>query len=349
MKRGPSRRRILFTKSPLNPEATLLLRFVLIFALFALTFTVFWWDRAGLADHHDGVVSFTDVIYFTMVTITTVGYGDIVPVTDRARLIDAIFVTPIRIFVWFIFLGTAYQLVIQKVIEDFRMTMLQRRLTRHVIILGFGGRGSTAAQELVAQGVPAGEIVIIDHEQSRIEQAAEQGFVALHGEAAREELLRVAGAERARAAVLALDRDDTTVLAVLTLRSLNSTMRIVATVHEDENIKLVRGSGADMTLSAARLGGFLLADSLAGKHTVDLLGDMMSRGGSVALFERDALPQDIDRSVRELGDELVIKLIRDGKSYPFWHAPQLRIKAGDRLVGIRRDSDAQRLDVLNES
>lgn len=59
-------------------------------------------DRGGLRDQVDGDMSFLDVVYFTMVTVTTVGYGDIVPVSDRARVLDAVVVSPIRIFVWFI-------------------------------------------------------------------------------------------------------------------------------------------------------------------------------------------------------------------------------------------------------
>ena len=94
-------------------------------ALFLIVIAVFWFDRDGLRDHADGSISFTDVVYFTMVSVTTVGYGDIVPVTRQARLVDAMLVTPIRLFIWLIFIGTAHQLVLQRLIEEFRMRRLQ--------------------------------------------------------------------------------------------------------------------------------------------------------------------------------------------------------------------------------
>jgi voltage-gated potassium channel len=68
---------------------------------------IHWGDREGLRDSHDGVVSLLDVFYFTMISITTTGFGDIAPVSDRSRLIEAVIVTPIRFAVIFIFVGTA--------------------------------------------------------------------------------------------------------------------------------------------------------------------------------------------------------------------------------------------------
>ena len=153
---------ILVRKAANPPEITLLLRAGMVLLLVASVFLVFLVDREGLRDQIDGHVSVLDVFYFTMVTITTVGYGDIVPVSDPARFIDAFFVTPVRIFVWLIFLGTAYQLVLQRFIEEWRMMRLQRELMDHVIICGYGHSGSIAASELVTRGWDHEEIVIID-------------------------------------------------------------------------------------------------------------------------------------------------------------------------------------------
>lgn len=71
----------------------LLTRLAIALALFGLVFGLLWWDRDGLPDQRDGKVSFTDVVYFTTITVTTVSYGDIVPVSIRARLLDALVVT----------------------------------------------------------------------------------------------------------------------------------------------------------------------------------------------------------------------------------------------------------------
>ncbi len=168
----------------------------------------------------------TDVIYFTMITITTVGYGDIVPVSDAARLIDAFFVTPVRIFVWFMFLGTAYQLVFQRLIEEWRMTRLQRDLQGHVVLCGFGHSGSIAASELLLRGWKPEEVVVIDPDANEVQRAADRGFIGMHGDASSEELLKVAAVDRASSVIVSVGRDDTTVLVVLTVREIAKQVRI---------------------------------------------------------------------------------------------------------------------------
>lgn len=338
MTRRRGRGRILFTKAPLPPEATLALRVLTILVLMVTVLLVFWLDREGLRDNIDGHVSFTDVVYFTMVTVTTVGYGDIVPVSDSARLIDSLFVTPIRIFIWFLFLGTAYQLLIKKVVEDLRMMRLQKDLRDHILVLGFDGSGTTAVRELLAQGIPAGGIVVVDSSEERVQAAADLGCIGLNGEATREELLRVAGAERARAAILALGRDDSTVLAILTLRSLSRSLRVIATVQEAENQKLVRQSGADAIVAPYQVGGFLLADAVTSLSSIDLLTDLLSCEGDMSITERPAATDEVNRPVREIRDKLVLAIRRDGATLRFWEDAAIRVQAGDILIAISHNA-----------
>lgn len=77
-------RRVLYTKAPVSPERMLLNRVLLVLLMIGLVMALLWFDRDGLKDNLDGHVSFSDVVYFTMITITTVGYGDIVPVRSPA-------------------------------------------------------------------------------------------------------------------------------------------------------------------------------------------------------------------------------------------------------------------------
>lgn len=173
------RQRVLFTKAPVPAERMLLVRLGLVLGLLFLAFLIFWLDRDGLVDNRDGHVSLTDVIYFTMVTVTTVGYGDIAPVTDQARIVDALLVTPIRLFIFLIFLGTAYEMVLRRIIEGFRMRRLQQRLRDHIVICGFGHTGRTAAAEIVAKGHPPDGIVAIDPAESALLEASEAGYIGL--------------------------------------------------------------------------------------------------------------------------------------------------------------------------
>ena len=214
-----------------------------------------------LARLSDGHVSFTDIVYFTFITVTSVGYGDIVPVTTTARLIDALFVTPVRLFVWIIFLGTAYQFVAQKIIEEFRMRLRQSQLTGHIVICGYGLSGRSAAAELLRRGENPAHIVVIDRSEDALLEAAEAGMVGLRGDATRELLLTDANIHAARTAIVCLGRDDTAVLCTLTMHSLAPDLRIVAMVKEAENEQLLQRGGASATICPSIVSGILMANS----------------------------------------------------------------------------------------
>jgi voltage-gated potassium channel len=328
----------LFVGGELSVRRTLLIRAGLLAMLFLLVIAVFWFDRDGLRDHSDGEISFSDVVYFTMVSVTTVGYGDIVPVTRQARIVDALLVTPIRLFIWLIFVGTAYQLVLQRFIEDFRMRRLQSQLHDHVIICGYGHSGRCAAAELVARGIDKRQIFIVDIDRARLEAAAEHGHVGILSDARNEQTLREAMLPTARALFVCTDRDDTNVLIVLTARHLSPTVRIVARVEEAENEKLVRQSGANATVLPSRVGGILMADSLESSALAAYVMDLITAGGRVMLVEREARPEDVGHLPTELND-LIVRVMRGNESYGFWQ-PDARIQPGDRLMVIRPNQEA---------
>lgn len=323
----------LFVGGEATLRRKLVARAAVVVALYFAVVLVFWIDRGGLVDHHDHKVSFVDVVYFSMVTVTTVGYGDIVPVTPTARTIDALFVTPVRLFIWLIFLGTAYQLVLQQFIEDLRMRILQSKLRDHVIIAGFGHSGRCAAAELVARGVDKKQVLVIDKDQTRTEQAAEFGYIGLLGDAAREEFLREAMLDTARAIFVCTDRDDTNVLIVLTIRHLSTRVRVVARVEEAENEKLLKQSGANATVLPSRVGGLLMAGSLDSSALLAYVMDLVTAGGRVTLLERQAQPHEVGKAPREITDELIVRITRHNEQLNV-SDPNVRIAPGDLLVVI---------------
>lgn len=299
--------------------------------LILLVITVFLLDRDGLRDSIDGHVSFIDVIYFSFVTITTVGYGDIVPVTASARLFDALLVTPIRLIVWLIFLGTAYQFVVQRIIEDLRMRIRQSELEGHIVFCGFGLGGSSAVNELLSRGAAREKVVVIDSDEAAVLRASELGLVGLRGDATREATLKDARVASARTAVVSLGRDDTSVLAVLTLRALAPQLRIVAMVKEAENEPLLRQGGASATICPSTIGGMLMANSLENSNIARYMLDMLTSQGRVMLKERTATAEDVGRPPTALADGIALHVLRADRIIDFWE-PGATILAGDRLL-----------------
>ncbi len=322
----------LFIGGERSVRRTLAVRMIAVVLLMISVFLVFWLDRDGLRDHQDGEVSLSDVVYFSMVTITTVGYGDVVPVSRRARVLDALLVTPIRLFIWLIFLGTAYQLVLQRLFEDIRMRMVRANLNDHIIICGYGHSGTCAAEELVARGLDRKQILVIDAVQASVEQAAEHGFIGLLGDVTSEEVLRRAMLESARALFVCTDHDDTNVLVVLTARHLSSRVRIIARVEEPENEKLLRQSGANATVLPSRIGGILMADSLDSSALLKYVMDLISAGGKIVLEEREAGTEDVGRMAEDIPH--VVRVMRSGRPINPGVADS-RIQTGDKLVTVR--------------
>lgn len=320
---------------PRRPGQILLNRGLLLLSLLGSVVAAFWFERDGLKDHLDGHVSFRDVLYFTAVTISTVGYGDIVPASHSTRLLDAAIVTPLRLLMWFIFLGTAYEFTMQRWLEQFRVNYLQRNLNNHLVICGYGHSGQSAAAEALAKGTDRRQIVVLDRDEKRLAQAVEAGFIGVRGDACQAGTLKDCGVERARAVLVCVGRDDTAVLLVLTIRQLSASVRVVCNVEDIENASLIVQAGANSTIMPATVGGYLMANSIESPRVADYINDLLSASGPVELVEREARASEIGRPLRELGPGIVVRIHRDGETIGFWEQERARVQQRDILLEIR--------------
>lgn len=314
-------------------------RLALAFGVLALLTALLWFDRAGLRDNAfpDHPVGFVDVFYFTVVSLATVGYGDIAPVTDQARLINALVMTPMRIFVWVLFLGTAYELTLLRLRlrEEYQMRQLHDRLDGHVIVCGFGVKGRAIVNELLAHDHSRENIVIIDPHEDAVAEATKQDFAAFRGDASSEELLRAAAIEKAAYVLAAPNRDDACVLICLTVRNLNPTVHIVAAAREEENIKLLYRSGADMVVAPSVAGGRLMAAAVRQKAVAQFLDDVLAFGHGIRAAERVVRADEEGLLVRDLPDlteMLVLGVARGDEHIHFPQLPTFRLKPGDAVV-----------------
>jgi voltage-gated potassium channel len=321
-------------RSGLPDWASLALRVTLALGLIGIALGGHWFDREGLRDNIDGAISFTDVLYFTMITVTTVGYGDIVPVTDAARMFDTFVVTPIRLFVWLLFLGTAYDFLLKRTWQRWRMSVIQRRLTGHVVIAGYGSSGTEALRELCRRGTDKASIVVIDRNREALDHAEQCGAVVLDGDATRDVTLEAARIAQASTLMVSAGRDDTTILIVLTARRLSQGVRISAVIRSDDNEALARQAGADVVINPASFAGLLLAGSTNGPHVAEYLTDLAAAHGRVALRERDATAQDVGRPLSGLTTGLGVRMFRNGECIGFDQPQAKRVEIGDRIVEI---------------
>ena len=311
------------------------IRLGLALGLIMLVVLIHWFDRDGLHDNYDGHISFLDVVYFTMISITTTGFGDIAPISDRARLIEAVIVTPVRVAVLFIFVGTAYNFIIKRSWEKFRMARIQKQLSNHVVVLGFGVSGSEAVHELIERGTDPGTIVVMDPGEDRLQIAEELGCNVICADAARDESLLAVRIREASAVLVSAGRDDTSILIVLTVRHLAPKVPISVVVRAADNELLARQAGADNVINPVRFTGLLLAGSAQGAHIADYLADLASVTGRVQLVERPARPEELGRPLSELASGgKGLRIYRNGEAIGFWEPGACALQAGDVVVEI---------------
>ncbi|TMJ19359.1 MAG: potassium channel family protein [Alphaproteobacteria bacterium] len=321
-------------KSPLPVWAQIGWRAALVLGLLLFTLAVHWIERDGLHDNLDGEVSFVDVIYFTMISITTTGYGDVVPVADHTRLFDALVVTPIRIFFVLIFIGTAYTFVFRRTWDKWQMARLQRTLSGHVIVAGYGTSGSEAVDELIARGTAASNIVVIDCSGEVLERAEALGCAILQADASRDETLNAVHINRARALVISAGSDDTSILIVLTARHLAPGLTISVSVRNEDNELLARQAGATTVINPVSFAGLLLAGSTHGAHIADYIADLASSSGRVRLHERLVTDEECGKPLSGITRGLGVRLYRDGRPYGFWEPEAKSLIPGDCIVEI---------------
>lgn len=321
-------------KSPLPVWAQIGWRVALVLGLLAFAIAVHWLERDGLSDNLDGHVSFLDVIYFTMISITTTGYGDVVPVTDTTRMFDALVVTPIRVFFVLIFIGTAYTFIFRRTWDKWRMAKLQKTLGNHIVVAGFGTSGSEAVDELISRGARAQDIVVIDCEEEALERAESLGCAILNADATRDRTLQAVHIDRARAMIISAGRDDTSILITLTARHLAPDLKISIAVRNEDNELPARQAGATTVINPVSFAGLLLAGSTHGAHIADYIADLASSSGRVQLHEREVTPEECGKPLSAIAKGLGVRVYRGGRPFGFWEPESASLVPGDTIVEI---------------
>jgi len=316
-------------------------RALLALALIGIALAVHWFDRDGLRQNSGEPVTFADILYFTMITVTTVGYGDIVPVTQQARMFDTFVVTPIRLFVWLIFLGTAYNFLLKRVWEKWRMNVIQRHLENHVIVAGYGTSGSEAMSELVRRGADPNMIVVVDENAGALRAAEACGATVMEGNATRNAALQAARVESARALIVSAGRDDTSILIVLTARRLARDIPISVVIRSQDNEAIAHQAGANTVINPASFAGLLLAGSTHGAHTADYMADLAASGGRVALRERSVTQDEVGKPLADLQTGLGHRIYRGRKIFGFWEPEAKRLEEGDLIVEVVPRSECE--------
>ncbi|WP_199434013.1 potassium channel family protein [Qaidamihabitans albus] len=308
-------------------------------ALLAMVLLVYF-DRDGYSDVNDDGVSLLDAFYYATVSLSTTGYGDIAPVTDTARLINVVLITPLRVLFLIVLIGTTLEVLTERSRQALRIQKWRRKVRDHVVVIGFGTKGRSAVNTLlVDENMEPNQVVVVDTDQEALDSAAARGLITVHGTATRADVLRVAGVQRARSIVVAANRDDTAVLVTLTARELAPKAHIISSVREAENVHLVKQSGADQVVVSSETAGRLLGMATRSPLVVAMVEDLLTPEAGLAIAERQVEASEEGGSPRHLPD-IVLGIVRDGRLFRV-DAPEAdAIEHGDRLLYIQKVTPA---------
>ncbi len=300
-----------------------------------------------------GEATLFDCFYMTIITLSTVGYGEVIPLDVPGRIFSAVLIvfgmgsliyfgsTVLAFWVEFDLRGVRRRKRMQKTID---------RLSNHIVVCGIGVTGHQVVRDLLESGTP---FVIIDVDHDKITHVCEMHPGAaevipyVHGDATEDWVLKQAGIERASGVVAALRNDKDNLYLILSARQLNPALRIVARAMEKDAPPKMLRAGADRVVAPNLLGGMRIASEMIRPDVVEFLDVMLRDREQNTRIEQVSLPPGsalagrrlADTRIRKNTDVLVIALRDDRGAFVYNPGPETVLTKGATLIVLgARDS-----------
>jgi voltage-gated potassium channel len=296
--------------------------------------------------------NFMDAFYMTIITMATVGYGEVHPVSLEGRIFTVVL----------ILLGVGFFLyvagnIIQFLVEGRIRSVLGRRkldkqidkLKGHYIICGYGRIGRVLARFLTARNV---DVVVIERNQNRVSKMDEDGILYLIGEATDESILERAGIQRAKGVVMAVATDADNVFLVLIAKQLNPRLFIVARASQNDAKKTLLAAGADKVISPYDLGARRMAHAILrptvirflemafADESVDIQIEEVRVGAHCRLVGMTMK----DSGIRQDFDLMIMVIRKPDDAMTFNPKADTVIEAGDVMVVVGSAKNIKRLE-----
>ncbi len=293
-----------------------------------------------------------DCLYMTIITLATVGYGEMLPgMADvpyaRTWTVGLILCGSGILLYWV----SSFTAIIVE--GDLRGTLRKRRMDKriaelrgHVIVCGGGTTGVHAIHELIETSTP---FVVIDHDERRVQQLGEEHGEAVHyivGEATADDVLQEAGIAHASGVLVMLQDDRDNLFCTLSARALNASVRIISKAVEHSSIPKLLRAGADRAVSPNYIGGMRLASEMIRPAVVEFL-DIMLKGDDRLRIEQIPIPEGTrivgcrlaKSRLRDHTNALVLAVREPPTSYHFNPGPDFVVRAGMTLIVMAHMED----------
>jgi voltage-gated potassium channel len=295
-----------------------------------------------------------DAFYMTLTTVTTVGYGEVHPLSHAGRIFNS-FLISFGVAVIFLAVGAMTQTAIELELNQFfgkrRTRNMIEKLEGHYIVCGFGRLGRGAADELKRGGVP---FVVIDRDEERVESAMKLGMLGLAADASSDDVLREAGIAKAKGLIATLASDADNLFLILSAKSLNARLHLAARVDEEASEQKMRRAGADFVFAPYNSTGHRMAQALLKPHVHQFINFATQGTGlnvNIEQVQVSTRSSCANRTLAEIHvqrdlDVIVLAVRKATGEMLFNPPPELKIAAGDHLIVMGEADRLQKLEQL---
>jgi len=248
--------------------------------------------------------SWVDAFYMTVITITTVGYGEVMPLSPSEKIfVSLLIISSIFIVGYAISVITEY--ILSKNIGVLRQKKVQKKLESmrdHIIVCGYGRNGKQAAQKLLAYNKP---FVIIERDEEVIDRFSDENMLFILGDAIEDDVLMKAGIVRASTLICATPNDADNLFIVLSARQLNKNLKIISRASEETSYKKLKLGGADNVIMPDKIGGDHMASLVVVPDLVEFLDNLTVSGQQDSInveqipFEK-MCPEGREQAIKDL-------------------------------------------------
>jgi len=262
--------------------------------------------------------SWIDSLYMTVITITTVGFKEVSPLDDDAKIFTIFLILASVIIVGYAIKVITEYIITKNDVEELKQKKMQKKIdamSNHIIICGYGRNGKQAAKKLLAH---KRSFVVIEKEKERVKKHQSQIVPFVEGNANDDEILKQAGIERADTLISALPSDSDNLFVVLSARQINKTIHIISRASQETTYSKLKLAGANNVILPDMIGGDHMASLVVVPDLVEFIDNLGIVGESQINIE--------EIRAEKLYDTSKLKTIKD---------LELRKKTGCNVIGYK--------------
>lgn len=295
-----------------------------------------------------------DAFFMTVISITTVGFEIIKPLSDTGKIFTAfLIISSFGILGYF--LSNLTKLFIEGVFKNYfkenKVKNLIEKLNGHIILCGFGRNGKQVAIELSQEKK---DFVVIESQPPVIEKIrAETSYLYVEGNATEDEVLKAANIKNASALITALPNDADNLYVVLTAKELNPGLTVVSRATDDNSEARLRRAGAAKVIMSDKIGGQRMAKLVTHPDVIDFLEFIMLQGKDVSLEEVSCTNINVsfkdksikDFNIRNVSGANIVGIKRKDNTFVFNPSPEVKISSEDKLFVL---GTPEQIKLLNQ-